>query len=397
MAGRGECARSPLATSTCSASRSEQQESAHDIGRRRDVHTAHERRQEVRSREHAAERRSLRADHDVGHDAPVTRHAAAGCPSCAVSDLATASAPKGARRAARRTIDYFPMRRFSAASFSSAVDSASARRRARARPSISPLKSGFVSEHDRPPTRRPARPHRASPGRRTRPVRARRRELELRIHLADFALDHRELRLLRLELPLEQRRALRMLFLVALGDRHRLGILDPFGELLPAPNGFELGPLAGEPGARLLHALSQVVEPHPRLHERLAHLRDDRATGIAAGRRAAQQIAKGLANVVKHAGEERGSRAGHESGRLTDIDLSATPQPLWHAVRMSDHSVQPRRHARSAACAPRRRRYRATASHCRRRRACSPERRIRPRAGVGGARAACRAAACAIK
>jgi hypothetical protein len=83
---------------------------------------------------------------------------------------------------------------------------------------------------------------------------------------------------------LEQSRALRVLFLVALGDGHRLGVLDPVGELFAAPNGFQLRTLAREPGACLLDALAEVIEAHSRLHERLAHLRDDRAARIATGR-----------------------------------------------------------------------------------------------------------------
>jgi hypothetical protein len=72
--------------------------------------------------------------------------------------------------------------------------------------------------------------------------------------------------------------------------------------LLSAPNGFELRALARQPGLRLYNSLAQVIEPHPGLHERLAHLRNDRAARIPARGRATQQIAECLANFVKHAG-----------------------------------------------------------------------------------------------
>ena len=112
-----------------------------------------------------------------------------------------------------------------------------------------------------------------------------------------------------------------MLLLVSVGDRDGFGIVDAFSELLAPPNGFELGALAREASARLLNPLSEVVETHSCLHERLAHLRHDGAAGITAWRSAAQEIAKSLANVVEHAGKEARER---DRWDVYDIDLAAT-------------------------------------------------------------------------
>jgi hypothetical protein len=94
-----------------------------------------------------------------------------------------------------------------------------------------------------------------------------------------------------------------VLLLVSFGDRNRFGIVDPSSELLSPPNRIQLGSLARETRFRFFDALSQIVQTHSRLDERFPHLRHDRPPGVAAWRRATQQVAESLTDVFEHAAE----------------------------------------------------------------------------------------------
>ncbi len=123
------------------------------------------------------------------------------------------------------------------------------------------------------------------------------------MHVAQLALGERLLVALRLQLALQHGHALTVLGGEALGDLHRLLVLDLSGQTAAALGVSEALALGGELDVGALQGLRQLADGHLGLHHRFAHLAGEVFQIVRRRRRVERGLERGP-ETLEHGGDQ---------------------------------------------------------------------------------------------